>query len=183
MNEAVEIEEKQHGNFILAAAAWQDTLLQAYRGYLLFTQAIFLAVSVGLLTAQVSSQNYIGKLVFFVPNFSVAVLAVVTLTILHKAIIDRSKSVDWWQRSLLRWEKGSDDSRYFTTFRIRKEHSFLGPEIVANQLSNDQIESLLRPEKPKARQVFGIFMPGFLILWIIVGGCAGFDLLFELLTS
>lgn len=160
---------------LLAGISWQDSLLQAYRNYLLFTQSIFLAVSIGLLTAQVSGHGMQTKIVFLAPNLAVGVLAIATLAILRRAIIDRAMAVDWWQRRLLRCEQASSSNRDFTTYRVRKEHGFSGPEVEARDISDDQISTLLRPEKPKARQAFGIFVPGFSVLWVVIVICLFVD--------
>ena len=163
--------------FFVAGAAWQESLLQAYRGYLLVTQSILLAISLGFLASQISIQDTASKLFLFVPNTVVIVIAFTTLLVLSSAVNDRTKSVDWWQKRLLKYEQEFGGGLHFTSFRVQKEHGFKVPEIEAEQLTSDQIESLLRPDKPKARKAFGIFVPGFAFVWMIMAVCAILDLL------
>jgi len=161
-----------HADFIATCLAWQESLLQSYRNYLLITQSIFLAVDVGLLGAQVSARTADEKLVFGLPFFTIAILGLVTLGYLRSAVVERAKAVDWWQRRLLRHEKTLPQFRSFTTYRLAKEYGFQAPTIEAHAIEEAEIERLLRVETPKARKVFGVFVPGFAVLWFVLLGCA-----------
>ena len=76
--------------------------------------------------------------------------------------------MDWWQRRLLKFENIRDGFGHFVAFRIAKEHGFNPPDVEGHQLDTSEIERLLRAETPKARKVFGLFVPGFGILWIVL---------------
>ena len=109
---------------------------------------------------------------FLVPSVVITAIGFWTLVLLGRAVAERAKSVDWWQKRLLRFEKDDDSVLHFATFRLAKEHSFQEPEIQATQLTEDQIARLLRPGTPKARQVFGVFVPGFKLLWATISACS-----------
>ena len=162
-------------SFLLAGVTWQDSLLQAYRNYMVVTQSIFLAVSVVLFGSQTSVSSLTDKLTYAVPFLAIAILGLSTLRFLSGAIKERSKSVDWWQRRLLKHENTYSSKRHFTTFRTAKEHGFKPPEVEADKLSQEDIDTLLRPDTPKARKVFGVFVPGFYFLWVILLVSAGVD--------
>lgn len=155
-------------SFLLSGISWQDSLLQAYRNYMVVTQSVFIAAGIVLLNSQISETEIIRKTTFFIPFIVVSIIGLLTLNFLRGALNERAKSVDWWQKRLLKYEKSHSKIRHFTTFRTAKEHSFKSPEIEAEVLSQEDIDSLLRPDKPKARIVFGLFIPGFFILWIIL---------------
>ncbi len=167
---------------IIAGLAWQESLLQAYRNYLLVTQSIFLAVNVGLLSAQISAESLFEKLTFGMPFTIIFFLGISTLSILNRATIERAKAVDWWQRRLLKVENDSANDQHFLSFRIAKEHEFQPPEVEAYQLDAPQIESLLRAERPKVRRVFDLFVPGFATIWCVLFLCAALNLWNDLST-
>jgi hypothetical protein len=167
----------EHSEFLGTCLAWQESLLQSYRNYLLVTQSIFLAVNVGLLSAQASANTTAEKLVFGLPFITIAIIGMATLAFLSGAVRERAKAVDWWQRRILRHEKSHSGFRSFTTYRVAKEHGFKAPAVEAQALEEDEIDRLLRLETPKARKVFGIFVPGFAVLWIVLVGCAVLNVL------
>jgi hypothetical protein len=176
-----EIQASTPATFLLTGLAWQESLLQSYRNYLLGTQSIFMAVNVGLLSAQANSTDLVSKTLFFLPFLVITFVAYRTLILLPQAVSERATSVDWWQKRLLRFEKAEDETRHFTTYRVAKEHEFNEPTIEARQLSEEQINSLLRPRQPRARKVFDVFVPGFQVLWATLLGSACVDYVYFLI--
>ena len=160
--------EKDQASFLIAGITWQDSLLQAYRNYMVVTQSIFIAVGIVLFNSQASADTINDKIPFAFPFTVIAVIGLLTLNFLSGAIIERAKSVDWWQKRLLKYERSNLMNKHFITFRAAKEHSFKPPEVDAINLTEENIETLLRPDKPKARKVFGFFVPGFYFLWFIL---------------
>lgn len=155
-------------SFLMSGITWQETLLQAYRNYMVITQSIFLAVSFVLFNANISANTVSEKLMYFIPFLIICALGLSTLRFLTKAVVERSKAVDWWQRRLLKHESTYSSNRHFSTFRVAKEHQFTPPLVEAHSLNEEEIEGLLRIETPRARKVFGVFVPGFYILWAVL---------------
>lgn len=164
-------------SLILAGIQWQESLLQAYRNYLLLTQSIFIAVFVILLFLQKESTNLLEKLLFCVPSIVIFVIGIFTLYCFYVAISERTKAVDWWQKRLLRRDNIEEGFKHFVTFRISKAHSFNEPTIEAHKLDESQIENLLRPGKPKARIVFKTLVLGFVVTWLTLLASSIFDFL------
>lgn len=159
-----------HASFLLSGVTWQDSLLQAYRNYMVVSQSIFIAVSIVLFSSQFSASTAQNKLVFVIPFFMISFLGLATLKFLTNAIAERAKSVDWWQKRLLRHEVSYSINRHYSTFCVVKEHKFSPPNVEAHSLTDEEIEKLLRIETPKARRVFGWFVPGFYLLWVVLIG-------------
>ncbi len=176
MSEPTVVDIGQRTENLLSGIAWQDQLLQSYRNYMVVTQSIFVASDVGLLISQTSKALLADKLFLFVPFAAIVILGVATLTYLGSAILERAKSVDWWQRKLLIAESEMRGPRDFTTFRAAKELAFRLPEMKVDALNEEDLRTLLRSETPKARKVFGVFVPGFMAVWFILFCAAGADL-------
>ena len=158
-------EAMAHASFLMSGIAWQESLLQSYRNYMVVTQSIFIAVAILLFNSQFNSDKLQEKTIFFITFIAISILGVTTLTFLSKAIKQRSESVDWWQKRLLKHEMSYINSRHLSTFNIAKEHQFKPPLVEAHILDEAEIEALQRIETPKARKVFGVFVPGFYLLW------------------
>ena len=163
-------------SFLISGIAWQDGLLQAYRNYMVVTQSIFLASNVGLFIAQTSFTDIHRKIIFIVPFFATVLLGVATLTQLSGAIRERARSVDWWQRRLLKEEAKNSVRRDFTSFRVAKEHRFRSPELQAHMLSDEELSTLLRTEEPRARKAFEVFVPGFYLVWTLLSISSAVDI-------
>jgi hypothetical protein len=151
--------------FLLQGVAWQDSLLQAYRNYMVVTQSIFLAAAVVLFNAVISATAVSTKVIFAVPFLGVSSLGIVTLRYLGIALTERATAVDWWQRRLLQHEAALSTGRHFTVLRVAKEHGFMPPGLEAHALTEEDLRTLMRPNTPRVRRVFGLFIPGFYVLW------------------
>lgn len=170
---AFEAGPTSEASFLLEGVAWQDSLLQAYRNYMVVTQSIFLTAAIVLLNSSVTSLDTERKLTFAIPFVGVSLLGLLTLRYLSIALVERANAVDWWQRRLLQHEMQLKSGRHFTTFRTAKEHGFVPPDVEAHALTDEDVRTLMRPGIPKVRRVFGFFIPGFYTLWIIMLGiCA-----------
>ncbi len=129
------------------------------------TQSIFLAAAIVLFNAVVSAPAVFTKVIFGVPFISVSVLGIVTLRYLDVALTERAIAVDWWQRRLLQHEAGLETGRHFIVFRVAKEHGFRPPTVEAHTLTEEDLTTLMRPNTPRVRRVFDVFIPGFYVLW------------------
>jgi len=152
----------------MAGLSWQEMLLQAYRNYLLVTQSIFLALTAGLLAAQASVQTYQEKLGFYIPGLAITIIGLATLAYLWKAEGQRRRTVDWWQKALLRHELQDSAIRHFSAFKVAMSKDFRGVEVKTPSITEVQINNLLRPKHSKPRVAFTIFEGSFAILWIIL---------------
>lgn len=102
------MKENADRNYLLQAAAWQETLLQAYRSLHVTIQSILLAVGIGLTVASLTVEKY--------PSNSVAIILVaVILTCvfsLHlfstmkfsEVVSARGNDINWWHKQIIRYE-------------------------------------------------------------------------------
>ncbi|EIU7748478.1 hypothetical protein NQO50_004294 [Vibrio vulnificus] len=113
-------------NYIMAAVAWQDTLLQSYRTLHITIQSILLAISVALAVTALNIDDF--------PSFSVAsaicVLIHLAILCLQKFSTDkfsgvvaaRGNDINWWHKELLRFEHGyPPEERFFTQFKVHQQ--------------------------------------------------------------
>lgn len=106
-------------SYILSMITWQEGLLQTYRNYLLITQSLLLAINLAFITTQISKDSIGLTLMCCVLIITVSVGALSLLRTLNSALLERSKSVDWWQKELTKV-----DPFHFKEFRIAKGKKF-----------------------------------------------------------
>ncbi len=154
-------------DYLIAAAAWQESLLQGYRSLHVTIQSILLAIGVGLTVVPFAVADY--------PTFSARALAsAVILTCiagLHffssrkfSGVVDaRGKDINWWHGELIRTEQRiSPASRYFTKFKIhqqarRKDSAHLEEIFLTTtegvRLTDEQVKELIGKGLGHTRQV------------------------------
>jgi hypothetical protein len=104
--------------FLLAAAAWQDSLLQAYRTMLLTSQALLLGIGTGLFVAELAMKSQVQV---YVVSSLVVVVALGGSRAnwrLQRVVRTRSTDVDFWHEEILECERALPlDGRAFTWFK------------------------------------------------------------------
>ncbi|MBX3640930.1 MAG: hypothetical protein KF888_10570 [Nitrosomonas sp.] len=113
-------------SYLIAGAAWQESLLQSYRSLHVTIQSILLAIGVALTVVPFTIMGY--------PVISPAILvSTVLLTCvggLHfyssnkfsGVVLARGEDINWWHTELIKAEHGiSSSSRYFTKFKIHQQ--------------------------------------------------------------
>lgn len=112
--------------FLLAAAAWQDSLLQAYRTLLLASQAPLLALGTALFAADLILNSALQVYVVSGLIFAIAIGGAYANWRLQSVVKSRSDDVDFWHEELLLCETSLPPAeRLFTWFKLRqwdKEH-------------------------------------------------------------
>lgn len=113
-------------DFLIAAAAWQETLLQAYRSLHVTIQSILLAVGVGLTVVPLAMSEYPS----FAPPVLISTVLLTLIAILHfisssqfsDVVRARGEDINWWHAELIRNEHSlGPASRYFTRFKIHQQ--------------------------------------------------------------
>lgn len=113
-------------NYLIQAAAWQETLLQAYRSLHVTIQSILLAVGVGLTVASLTIGNY-PKVS---PSVVVCTVLLTTIACLHMfssrafsgVVHARGEDINWWHCEIIRKEHNlPPEIRYFTKFKIHQQ--------------------------------------------------------------
>ncbi len=108
--------------FLLAAAAWQDSLLQAYRTLFLALQAVLLALGTALFAAGLTMKSPVQVYVVSALVLAVALGGLLTHWRLKNVIEMRSSDVDFWHREILLCETSSAPAeRLFTRFKIYQQ--------------------------------------------------------------
>jgi hypothetical protein len=142
-------------NYLLAAATWQETLMQSYRSLHVTIQSILLAVGVGLAVASLTIATYPSlSLSVIICAFILTCIAGLHLFSTHKfsgVIKARGKDINWWHKQIIRKDYDCDpNTRYFTKFKIhqqagRKDVAHLEKIFVkSNETpSEEQIEELI----------------------------------------
>jgi hypothetical protein len=142
-------------NYLLAAAAWQETLLQAYRSLHVTIQSILLAVGVGLTVASLTISTYPS----LSPSVLICAFILTCVAGLHlfstrkfsDVITARGDDINWWHKEIIRKEYDCDpNARYFIKFKIhqqarRNDVSHLEKTFGKSNksLSEEQIEELI----------------------------------------
>lgn len=112
-------------NFIdrlLAASAWQDSLLQSYRSLHLTIQSILLATSAGLLITLVTIADFWGSLTAFIVMIFMFFFQLFITKTFKRIVEMRGKDVNWWHREIIKSEqKLKPEERYFTKFKISQK--------------------------------------------------------------
>lgn len=105
--------------FLLTAAAWQDSLLQAYRTLLLSSQALLLALGTGLFVADLTMNSSVQVYVVSALVLAVAIGGGLTNWRLQRVVRSRSTDVDFWHEEILLHETSlPSKERVFTWFKL-----------------------------------------------------------------
>jgi voltage-gated potassium channel Kch len=87
--------------FLLSAAAWQDSLLQAYRTHLLSSQALLLAFGVAVFAAGFALKAAVAVCVVSILVLAIAFGGSYACTRLQRAIEGRGEDVDFWHEQII----------------------------------------------------------------------------------
>jgi len=109
-------------SFLLAGAAWQDSLLQSYRLLALSTQSIMLAVGALLLGAEYQSQDAVDVSLLFGSLVVVAAISSFAIARMRQVVVARGRDVNYWHVKLLEAERELvSQDRIFTRFKIEQK--------------------------------------------------------------
>jgi hypothetical protein len=167
----------EHGNGLvirdlLVAIAWQDSLLQAYRGFQVTLQGALGAVGVGLAVVTIGFEEPIHKWLTATLLWITGAVALLNLFALHRAIRSRGQDVYYWQRELLAAESGAQGS--FLRFKMhqvqRKQGGPPPGPTVGRPLAPEEVADLVTESDGGMRgtvdhAIFG----GFVVLWLTLG--------------
>lgn len=117
-------EDMKNHEYIIAAVAWQESLLQAYRSLHVTVQSILLALGVGLFVVPLTDSPKL--------TLSAILIAVLLLMLffLHAkssrkfagVVLARGEDINWWHARLMQCEQNMpSQSRYFTSFKIHQQ--------------------------------------------------------------
>lgn len=112
--------DQTRSDFVLSAAAWQDSLLQSYRQIFLTVQSILLAVSIAVSLVAITSSNIATAMGSGLELIAVTVLAMLFSNRMQRVIVARGNDVDFWHRLAIRCEAPPlpPHSRHFIRFKI-----------------------------------------------------------------
>jgi hypothetical protein len=136
-------------SFLLACAAWQDSLLQSYRSIGLTLNSILLAVGVGVtgLAAMTTDTDVaIGSSAFAIV---LAAFGVWSIRRFRNVVIARGRDVDFWHKEVISSENSlSENDRIFTRFKItqkleRDDSIHVADHVKVKALSPAEIDALL----------------------------------------
>ena len=113
-------------NYLLAAATWQETLMQSYRSLHVTIQSILLAVGVGLAVASLTIAEYPSlSPSVIICAFILTCIAGLNLFSTHKfsgVIKARGEDINWLHKQIIRKDYDCDpNTRYFTKFKIHQQ--------------------------------------------------------------
>lgn len=108
--------------FLLTAAAWQDSLLQAYRTLLLSSQAPLFALGTALFVADLLLDSTARVYVVSGMVLAIAIGGAYANWRLQSVVKSRSDDVDFWHEEILRHETSFPPrERLFTWFKLRQQ--------------------------------------------------------------
>jgi hypothetical protein len=172
---AVARSDAEEIDFLLAGAAWQDTLLQNYRIIHLTLQSIFLAIGVGLSVAIFSAGS---KLVSYICCAELVVFGCISVFVLfkmRKMIISRGHDVSYWHRLIVRAEQPLPAAqRHFTRFKVHQRTQRAGVEDLhdlflgqAKELTDKQADLLIGRGLSHTRLVLDVWLFfAMLFIWV-----------------
>lgn len=112
---------------LLTAAAWQDSLLQAYRTLLLSSQALLLALGTGLFVADLAMDSAVRVYIASVLVLAIAIGGSYANLRLQGVVKLRSNDVDFWHEEILLYETSlPSPERLFTWFKLYQRGKELG---------------------------------------------------------
>lgn len=113
--------------FLLAAAAWQDSLLQSYRTLLWSSQAPLLALGTALFVADLLMDSAVRVYVVSGLVLAIAIGGAYVNWRLQSVIRSRGDDVDFWHEEILLREASLPPrDRLFTWFKLRQQNKEQG---------------------------------------------------------
>lgn len=120
-------------DYLLAAASWQDSLLQSYRSLHITIQSILLPASAGLFVAIVSLESIYGAVVAFIAMVFMWILQKFTADKFKPIILNRGDDVNFWHREIIMAEqKLAPERRFFTKFKVYQKLHREGSDYLQN---------------------------------------------------
>jgi hypothetical protein len=108
--------------FLLAAAVWQDSLLQGYRSISITSQSVLLAVGAVLLGASLNTDDAVSVGLLGAQLVTVAGVALYALRTMTNVIRARGEDVNWWHRRIIDLEGAFPiEESPFTQFKIHQQ--------------------------------------------------------------
>lgn len=128
-------------DFLLDAAAWQDSLLQSYRSLHMTLQSILLAISAGLLVAVISIDSFWGSLAAALVLIVIWLFQRFTTSRFKGIVHSRGEDVNFWHREIILAERPlPPHERHFTRFKVyQKQHRHDADDLVATFLSDQSV--------------------------------------------
>lgn len=163
----------EHRDFLLAAAAWQESLLQSYRSFHITIQGFLIAAGAAVLAVQLTSAiqeqtghlltNAIFNLIFTCLLAFLFWLQRKTASELKEVIKSRAEDINHWHKVIMLSENELDSSqRSFTYFKMwqhahRKDVDHIMPKFLpADGLSSDAADELLGKGLGHTRRVLDV---------------------------
>jgi hypothetical protein len=167
--------------FLLNAAAWQDSLLQAYRTLLVSSQTLLLALGTALFVAGLTMSSEVQVYVVSALVITIAIGGACANWRLQRVVRSRSDDVDFWHEEILLHEKLLPlEERLFTWFKLRQQGKERGrvPNDPRRETSLDQLSvpdltlaGLGYTRNVIDRQLVGALLGGWALLSV---GTAGY---------
>lgn len=118
-----------HLEFLLTAAAWQDSLLQAYRTLLLSSQALLFALALALFAADLAMNSAVRVYIASCLVLAIAIAGSYAHWRLQGVVRSRGQDVDFWHEEILLCETSLPAAeRAFTRFKFRQQDKALVPD-------------------------------------------------------
>lgn len=161
---------------LLAAASWQDDLLQAYRSLHLTFQSIALAIGVGLIVALVSFDFGVQLFVSLALFWGILILQFFATRRFRNIIAARGRDVNFWHSQIILAEQGLEsDRRYLTRFKVyqklqRQDSSYLQDLFLSDQkISQADVDLLIGKGLGHTRKVIDEqLFNGILLIWALM---------------
>lgn len=160
--------------FLLAGAAWQDSLLQGYRSISLTVSSILLAVAIGLSVVAISSDRLVVAASTAVMGSLLSVLGLSLSYRFANVIKARGNDVDYWHRELIKSENYlPPEDRIFTLFkysqRRRRDGEATKRPDELHSLADGEIQDLLSKHSGHTRTFIDHQLEwGIRSLWILL---------------
>ncbi|MGC9357543.1 MAG: hypothetical protein ACP5GX_06750 [Anaerolineae bacterium] len=114
--------ESRDLEYLLEAAAWQDSLLQSYRSLHMTIQSILLAIAAGLFVAVIGSQSIWGSGAAGVAMVVMGGFQLYAKRRFRGVILSRGEDVNYWHRQIILAEQNREASgRHFTKFKVHQK--------------------------------------------------------------
>lgn len=158
-------------NFLWRGARYQESLLQAYRGFHFILQAILLAIGAALATVVILTENSRKAWSIYILLVVVTALALRLLYSMRGLIVARRDDVNYFHHHLLEAEKEfSSDEQVLTRFKtyqkFHKSTNNAAMTFSGEPVSESSTQRLLEKDKGHTRQLLDTTVSVyFLIVW------------------
>lgn len=153
-------------------AAYQDSLLQSYRGYHLTSQSILIAIGAGLAYGVLSTESYFTMLRLYMLLSVISLLGIYLLYRMRRLIVARGQDVDFFHNRLLQVERNlPKQEQVMTEFKVyqkfHREKTDIHAFFEGYDLSEKTRSELTEKGKGHTRRFLDLqLFIAFLIVWI-----------------